>query len=186
MQEQEARTASGLGASVTVRLAAPDDAAAIARAHVSAWRGAYRGLMPDDYLEAMDPERWAAGWVRMLAEPPAEQEGLAVAVVDGTVQGFVAYGRDRGGPPPTGELFAINLAPEVWGRGAGRALLRHAEEALRAAGHPEAVLWVHPGNERARRFYVAHGWTDDPGTERTATVNGVTVPEVRYRRRLDP
>lgn len=184
MQEEPGRTAAAAAAPVTVRAAVPDDAAAIARSHVSAWHGAYRGLMPDDYLDAMEVGRWATGWTRLLAEPPDEQEGLAVAVVDGTVRGFVAYGRDREGPPPTGEVFAINLAPVVWGRGAGHALLGHAEEALRAAGHPEAVLWVHPANHRARRFYAAHGWTQDDGVERTATVNGVTVPEVRYRRRL--
>jgi hypothetical protein len=49
-------------------------------------------------------------------------------------------------------------------------------------GFAESVLWVLPGNARARRFYEIAGWVAD-GTERTADVFGVTVPEVRYRRR---
>jgi RimJ/RimL family protein N-acetyltransferase len=49
----------------------------------------------------------------------------------------------------------------------------------------EAVLWVLPGNRRARRFYEAAGWVAD-GAERSAEVQGVVVPEVRYRRRLEP
>jgi class 3 adenylate cyclase/MFS family permease len=42
---------------------------------------------------------------------------------------------------------------------------------------------VLPGNRRARRFYEAAGWVAD-GAERSAEVQGVVVPEVRYRRRL--
>ena len=38
------------------------------------------------------------------------------------------------------------------------------------------------GNARARRFYEIAGWVAD-GTERTSEVFGVTVREVRYRRR---
>ena len=45
------------------------------------------------------------------------------------------------------------------------------------------VLWVVPGNARARRFYERSGWSAD-GAERVAEVNGVTVPECRYAKRL--
>ena len=38
------------------------------------------------------------------------------------------------------------------------------------------------GNARARRFYEIAGWVAD-GSERTGEVFGITVPEVRYRRR---
>ena len=49
-------------------------------------------------------------------------------------------------------------------------------------GFDETVLWVLPANARARRFYEIAGWACD-GTERTMEVQGVVVPEVRYRRR---
>lgn len=39
------------------------------------------------------------------------------------------------------------------------------------------------GNELAQRFYERGGWTTD-GTRRTATVWGVEVDEIEYRRRL--
>jgi RimJ/RimL family protein N-acetyltransferase len=55
---------------------------------------------------------------------------------------------------------------------------------LARLGFLNAVLWVLPGNARARRFYEAAGWTLD-GFERTAEVMGIVVPELRYRRRLD-
>jgi hypothetical protein len=45
------------------------------------------------------------------------------------------------------------------------------------------VLWVEASNERARRFYEIEGWSFD-GSERTETVRGATVGEVRYAREL--
>jgi RimJ/RimL family protein N-acetyltransferase len=42
------------------------------------------------------------------------------------------------------------------------------------------VLWVLPGNARARRFYERAGWAAD-GTEKTSEAFGVSFDEVRYR-----
>ena len=60
-----------------------------------------------------------------------------------------------------GELYAINLDPQVWGRGFGRALLRDVTAELGGLGHREAVLWVVPQNDRARRLYESEDWRDD-------------------------
>jgi ribosomal protein S18 acetylase RimI-like enzyme len=73
--------------------------------------------------------------------------------------------------------------PDAWGRGFGQALLLAATDALSEAGFREALLWVHPGNERARAFYERFGWGSDGG-QRQEEVLGVLVPEVRYRRPL--
>jgi len=80
-------------------------------------------------------------------------------------------------------LYAINVDPDRWGTGAGRALLAAAQAELARLGYAKAVLWVLPDNARGRRFYELAGWTTD-GTQRTSEVRGVVVPEVRYRRRL--
>ena len=85
-------------------------------------------------------------------------------------------------PAGAGELYAINVDPDAWGTGAGRALLEAAQAKLARMGFAETVLWVLPANARARRFYEIAGWVSD-GTERTMEVLGVVVPEVRYRRR---
>jgi len=49
---------------VTVRHAAVGDAPALGRVHVRAWQAAYRGQMPDDYLDGLRPEEREAGWER--------------------------------------------------------------------------------------------------------------------------
>jgi ribosomal protein S18 acetylase RimI-like enzyme len=165
---------------VTVRPATLADAPAMGRVHVRAWRAAYRGHMPDGYLDGLRAEDRAAGWERALGR---ERGRGAVLVVEeaGRVTGFAAVGPAED-PPGAGELYAINVDPDHWGTGTGRALLQAAQAELARLGYAETVLWVLPGNDRARRFYEIAGWAAD-GASRTAEVLGVTVPEVRYRRR---
>ena len=74
------------------------------------------------------------------------------------------------GPTAPAEEVSVGISQENLDRGMA---------ALSDFGFSKAMLWVHPGNERARRFYEAHGWVDD-GVERQQTVIDVEVPEVRY------
>jgi ribosomal protein S18 acetylase RimI-like enzyme len=165
---------------VSVRPATVADAPAMGRLHVRAWQAAYRGHMPDDYLDGLRADERAAGWERALGR---ERPRGAVLVAEraGEVVGFAALGPSPD-PEGAGELFSINVDPNHWGTGAGRALLEAAQEELARLGFAETVLWVLPANARARRFYERAGWASD-GTERTVDVLGVTVGEVRYRRR---
>jgi GNAT superfamily N-acetyltransferase len=83
-----------------------------------------------------------------------------------------------------GELYALYVDPERWGRGIGVALISAARGRLSALGFRNATLWVLAGNVRAERFYQVDGWVSD-GLRRTDTVWGVTVDEVRYLRSLE-
>jgi ribosomal protein S18 acetylase RimI-like enzyme len=165
---------------VTVRPATVADAPAMGRLVVRAWQAAYRGHMPDDYLDGLRAEDRAAYWDSVLRREDLRGVVL-VADQHGEVVGMVAAGPSPD-PQGAGELFAINVDPDHWGSGAGRALLGAAQVELERMGFVESVLWVLPGNARARRFYERAGWAAD-GAERTSEVFGVTVAEVRYRRR---
>ena len=176
----------GMGEStLTIRAAVLDDADAMGRLHVRAWQRAYRGVMPDAYLDALLPSERAEMWRGNLARagvPP-----VLVATLDDTVVGCAAFGAAE---PPTpgesatsGELYAINLDPDHWGRGIGRSLLRRATDELAALGYDDAVLWVLPENARARALYESEGWTADGGVA-TEEILGVTVTDIRYRKSL--
>jgi ribosomal protein S18 acetylase RimI-like enzyme len=165
---------------VTVRPARIPDASAMGRVHVRAWQAAYRGHMPDDYLDGLRAEDRAAYWEGTLRREDPRGTVLVVER-EGEVVGFAAVGPSPD-PEGAGELFAINLDPDHWGTGAGRALLGEAQTELGRLGFGETVLWVLTGNARARRFYEIAGWVADGG-ERSSEIFGVTVPEVRYRRR---
>lgn len=175
-----------------IRPARVEDADAIGLAHVQAWQTAYRTMMPDAYLDSLRAVDRAEGWRLSLASPSPHQRLLVAAIGPGhdDVVGFVSFGpcRDEpepGGARPDGELYAVNLAPRAWGRGIGRALVRAAADGLTDLGHERAILWVAPGNARARWLYDSEGWRVD-GAARQFELYGISVPEVRYRRPFSP
>jgi GNAT superfamily N-acetyltransferase len=165
---------------VTVRPATVADAPAMGRLHVRAWQAAYRGQMPDGYLDGLRAQDRSAHWEGALRRTDLRGV-ILVAEQAGEVVGFAVAGPSRD-PAGAGELYVINIDPDHWGTGAGRALLEAAQTELAGPGVDESVLWVLSGNARARRFYEIAGWAAD-GSERTSEVFGATVHEVRYRRR---
>jgi len=176
----------------TVRSATPDDADAMGALSVRAWRAAYPGVMPQAYLDGLDGAERAAMWRAATTRPDRPGRGVLVAVAEGRVLGFAAWGAEQldepdagpsGAPDGRGELYAINVDPGAWGSGTGQALIAAARDGLAAAGYREAVLWATPSNDRARRFYRCDGWRQD-GAERVSDVGGVTVATVRYHRHL--
>jgi GNAT superfamily N-acetyltransferase len=164
-----------------VRPAAPDDAAAIASAHVRSWQAAYRGIVPDAVLDALSIDRRASWWRGELTEmaPPT---ACWVVERSSRVAGFASIGAARGDSagPGVGELFAIYLEPEAWSQGLGRALMDRAIVGLRTSGFRTAILWVLADNARGRRFYEHAGWQPDGATLNWETA-GATLEEVRYR-----
>ena len=156
----------------------PEDVQAIVDVRIAAWRTAYAGLMPADYLVAMDHDRVEAA-ARLAARLAGGPTSLLVGLDDsGEVAGMCSFGAARE-EPDSGELYALNVHPRSWGSGVGSALLHEAERGL--ASFPSAYLWVVEGNARARRFYERHGWRADGGRKIDDTF-GTGVTELRYRR----
>jgi GNAT superfamily N-acetyltransferase len=163
---------------VDIRRAAVADADAIAHVHTRTWQAAYEHVFGAERLAGMDDRARAARWRRWLDEG----ETAFVAEHEGRVVGFVWVGASRE-PDAQGELYAIYVLPEAWGTEAGGGLMRAGVQAMRDAGHDDAVLWVLEDNPRARRFYEREGWWLDEG-RKDGEFLGTRVPEVRYRIRL--
>jgi GNAT superfamily N-acetyltransferase len=165
-----------------IRRAEPDDAMPVAWVHVRSWQAAYRGLLPDDYLNAILPEE-RAQYYDFASVDPAKPRTI-VALEDGVVLGFASTAPSRDADlPGFGELVALYVDPAHWGRGMGVALVAAAREQLVAMGFKNAALWVLSGNARADRFYRRDGWVPD-GARKSDTMWSVAVQEVRYRREL--
>jgi GNAT superfamily N-acetyltransferase len=166
-----------------LRPAQPEDAIAVARVHVRSWQTAYRTLLPDEYLDQLRPEDRAQKYDFASLDPQKPQ--TIVATEGELIYGFASTAPSR---DPNlmdyGELCALYVDPEQWGRGIGVALISAARGRLSALGFRNAALWVLAGNARAERFYQVDGWVSD-GLRRTDTVWGITVDEIRYLRTLD-
>ena len=171
---------------IRIHRATSADAAAIAGVHVRSWQKAYRGILPQAYLDGLDVGARAEFWRREIAALPEDRRPW-VAVVDGRILGFCAAGPARDDDLPAGcaEVYAIYVDPECWATGAGKALMEHQLTFLRRRGVPEAALWVLADNTRAIGFYERGRWSRD-GRSRTIAIGGRDVEEVRYRVRLRP
>ncbi|MEU4626634.1 GNAT family N-acetyltransferase [Actinoplanes sp. NPDC023801] len=168
---------------VIVRPALVNDAEALAAVHVRTWRVAYRGKMRQDYLDQLDPSPRVQGWRQWIQQDPATAGILLLEHAADGVVGFITVSPSRDSdtdPEAVGEVKAVYLLPEYWGRGAGRLLMEAGLHRLKAAGFEEVVLWVLESNWRARRFYEAGGWRAD-GSTKTDESRGFPLAEVRYR-----
>jgi GNAT superfamily N-acetyltransferase len=171
------------GTPVTARPARPDDTDAIGELHVRTWRVAYAGILPAPILEGLDARVKAAQWSRVFRA--GARTRLLVAERDGAIVGFAAHGPHRESDlgEESGELYAIYVAPEAWGSGAGHALMDAVVAGLRRDGRTTGILRVLDANHRARTFYEREGWSFDRVTE-PYDADGTPIPEVRYRRHL--
>ena len=165
-----------------LRHAVPGDKTAVAAVHVRSWQVAYRGLLPEQYLDGLRPEERAARYT--FADPGPGRPLTVVAVEQGVICGFATFGPSRDlDRQNAGEIYAIYVEPASWGTGIGRELMGDARGRLGQQGLEDGHLWVLVGNERAERFYRIDGWRSD-GSRRTEEVHGIEVDEVRYTRGL--
>ncbi|WP_333776848.1 GNAT family N-acetyltransferase [Streptomyces sp. IBSBF 3136] len=166
-----------------VRPMALADCDRVAEIRIRGWQHAYRGLMPQSYLDGLSVARDAERRRSWFEQGDGAVLNL-VAERDGEVVGWAAYGPyrdDVAGRTGDAELYAIYVDPAHLGAGVGRALL--AESVGQCARYPSMRLWVLKENVRARRFYERAGFHAD-GAEEPYDVDGVPVPEVRYTRPL--
>jgi GNAT superfamily N-acetyltransferase len=171
---------------VTVRAMTEAEIEDVAAIRVGGWQTAYAGILPQSYLDAMTVEADAERRRKRFAESDGSVTDLVAVDDRGRVVGWACAGPVRGGgaPTTTGELYALYVRPGLTGSGIGRTLIEAAHAHALARGYDLLQLWVLDGNTGARRFYERAGYAPDGAVE-VYDYDGVTVPEVRYRRALE-
>lgn len=169
---------------IDIRRATPQDAASLAAVEVTSWRTAYRGLMPDAFLDRLSEAEKTTAWQQnLLKHGVSGLKRVLVAVSNAGVVGFVRVG-PIGDVGEIGLVYLLYVLPEYWGRGVGTALMRAAMDDLRDLGMCAAELWVLRENQRARAFYEGLGWCRD-GRTTTEEYGGVELEALCYRRTVD-
>ncbi len=150
---------------ISIRRARPSDAAAIAAVHVTAWRNAYAGILPEAYLADLSEVRLTAFYQRVISD---RRDGHAVFVAtasggdepggqgmaDAMVVGFASGGRARRAGLGEGEVETLYVLDDYRERGVGRRLMRAMAAHLRAIGCRSTMLWVLADNPS--RFFYRH------------------------------
>lgn len=162
---------------VTIRDARPDDAAGIARVHVDSWKSTYRGIVPDEVLDALSYEKREDQRRRIFQTRVPGAFTLVAEDERGTIVGFADAGPERKGDPEyRSELYAIYLPAAAQGRGIGRQLFDEVMRRLYADGYLGMMLWVLADNP-SRGFYERMGGR--PVRTQTITI-GKELAEIGY------
>ncbi|SRR6266542_183566 len=112
-----------------LRPAQPDDADAVARIHVRAWQVAYRGLLPQDYLDGLRPEDRAKRYT--FGSCDADQPATIVAIEKDAIVGWATTVPARDiDCACEGELAAMYVDRDAWSRGVGKALIARGANTL--------------------------------------------------------
>ena len=136
--------------------------------HWQTWREAYDDLLPADFQETMTLEK-----CRFFSQKYPENTLIAM---DGKkVVGFISYGNFRDEAIQAGEIIALYVLKDYYGKGVSKQLMHAAFVALDQFS--EIYLWVLKDNKRAIAFYQKMGFTFD-GPEKILEL-GKPVKELR-------
>ena len=104
-----------------LRLAQPDDLPELSRIYAASWKHAYRGMMPQAYLDRLPEDFWVPSFSQRL------EQGIytiTVAEQQNTLCGGVIYGPSREEAlEDWGEICSIYVLPSHMGQGTGHLLL---------------------------------------------------------------
>ncbi len=140
--------------SVAIRPAKASDAPGIARVHVETWRTAYRGIVPQQYLDALDASARAERWQDEIAKGDSY---LFVAEEADTVCGFIGGGIVRESIQGyDAEIYAIYVLAQAQQRGIGTRLASSLADTLVQRGFARLMVWVLADNP-CRNFYTHLG-----------------------------
>lgn len=153
--------------------------------HALGWRDTYAGYVPDDYMarEITDDR-----WVKFFREDyeTGRCHGLLL-YRDSTPVGCINYGPARNQEPGCegwGEIISFYTHPSERGKGYGGLLMEEALQRLKASGSISAYVYVLQENEKARRFYAAHGFSwDGTHTDIPFPPDSICV-DLRYTREI--
>lgn len=159
------------------RDASAADASLISHIYATSWRKAYRGLIPQHYLDRLPDEYWVPS-IRSWLES-GRLNGLIV-YDDKRPAGCAIYGRGRDEDHSDwGEIVSIYMLPDATRQGLGGVLLEECLSRMRQDGYARFYLWAIEGNAIADAFYRKHGFKVT-GDHVCYQIGGESVRDLRY------
>ena len=148
--------------------------------HAESWRSAYRGLLPDAYLDGPIFEERRVLWVARMRAPGADRRLVLKSVQGGMLLGFACVLLDA--EPSWGALLDnLHVKPGLKRQGIGRQLFDRARQWIQETAPGTSLhLTVIEANLDARRFYERIGGKVVEQM-RKEVIEGVELSVLRYR-----
>ncbi len=165
--------------------------------HALGWRDTYRGHVPQDFLDReITDDRWTSvfrenfegqngchGLLLYRGDTPVSCLNYCPARMENYNPGEICR-FDNAAYAGWGEIASFYTHPAERGKGYGGLLFEEALRRLREAGFAHAFVFVLRENEKARRFYAAHGFVWDGTSTRIPFPPDAVCVDLRYVRAL--
>lgn len=141
---------------IKIRRAVVGDEVGISKVHIQSWQEAYKGLLPQAYLDQLPSElsQRIENWKKSLVH---SDRWTFVAEGDKGIIGFILFGPPR--EPSKAEyieLGAFYILAAYKGQGIGFRLLQAGFQLMRELGYQRAYCWVLETNPTIQ-FYEKNG-----------------------------
>ena len=161
---------------ISIRHAEADDAAEIARVHVSSWKAAYGSFMPLTQMAWISERREKRRALELIENP---ETPILVAEMEQTIVGFLVYGPpgDECDPNTTAQIYTFFVDPARFRQGIGTKLLKQMESAVDV---DRITVWVMTQGSHGPAFYNRSGFELEPETKKMFGLIDKQFPIVRY------
>ncbi|OFZ53425.1 MAG: hypothetical protein A2428_10160 [Bdellovibrionales bacterium RIFOXYC1_FULL_54_43] len=166
---------------IAIRDVSIADARNIAQIHTKTWQATYRGIIPDEFLDAMSEDVATPRFTRIITDHRQNRPEcpFLVAILDNAIVGFADGVRPVDAPAEYDcEIKAIYVDPLFQQRGAGRALVRESARRFSERGFRGMIIWAAAENPW-RRFYERIGGQLLP-LDKEMEIGGKAIPHVAY------
>ena len=156
-----------------IRPAEKEDAFSIATINTLGWKTAYRGLIPDSILDAMEVTEKR---IKRTEEAIATIEIYLVAENESGVVGFLVGGKTKNKKLPYPyEIYVFYVHPDYWRCGIGTALIKAFKEKIKET--PFCVFLL-DGNSKALNFYQKNGGVRHPEFDCDTEINHIMTHDI--------
>lgn len=170
--------------------------AAMSRIHARGWRDTYRNAVPADYLaQIITDDHWTEifrnnfetrngvrGLLLYRGDTPVSCLNYCRARTDNFNNPGCQFQNERF--EDWGEIASFYTEPSERGKGYGGLIFEEALRRLRELGFQNAFVFVLRENEKARRFYAAHGFSWNGDVQEIPFPHETVCCDLRYVRKL--
>lgn len=164
------------GSFMEIKSLTKDDIKNQALVHSLSFRKAYKGIIPDSFLDNFTIEKRE----KYFTDNYEKYKDTFTIKEHETLIGFSTIGKNRDNDKgdSVGEVWGIYIHSDYWGKRYGSRLFDFVISELKKRGYKEITLWVLEKNQKARTFYEKKGFLFD-GTKREINL-GEKLIEIRY------
>lgn len=164
---------------LTVRQMLSTDSKRVAQIHTLSWQHAYKGVVPQAFLDDIDVDKRESNWRSGIEKDPSLIR--LVAVAENNILGFVCglHNRDKNINEIDGELWAIYVDPDRSNDEVGTTLFESFKNELMKSNIFTMNVWVLEENLSARSFYEKVGGKLSSHTKEIE-IGGKKLKEISY------